>query len=89
MDKELIKLKRGETLQIEVEGKTIEIQQDSTPEQTDHTSKALGGFMEKVASILPELKGEKGGTGEKGDKGEDGKDGRDGKDGKDGENGKD
>lgn len=89
MDKELIKLKRGETLQIEVEGKTIEIQQESTPEQTDHTSKALGGFMEKVAAILPELKGEKGDQGEKGEKGEDGKDGKDGRDGIDGKDGKD
>ena len=83
MDKELIKLKRGETLQIEVEGKTIEIQQESTPEQTDHTAKALGGFMAKIAEILPELKGEKGDTGEKGDKGDKGEKGKDGKDGKD------
>lgn len=60
MEKEIVKLKKGESLQIEVGGKTIQIEQENSPEQTDHTTKALGSFMTKIAEILPELKGEQG-----------------------------
>lgn len=61
MDKEIVKIKRGQSVQIEVEDKIIEVQSEDTKpaDQTDHTSKALGTFMEKVAGLLPELKGEK------------------------------
>lgn len=69
MEKEIIKLKSGEKLAIEIEGKIIEIEQEEkAPEHTDHTSKALGVFMQKVADTLPELKGEQGDKGDKGDK---------------------
>lgn len=89
MPHETLTLKSWESIELEIWGKTIEIQTEkeipdisSTP--SDHTIKALSSFFAKIEKIMPELRGEKGDQGEKWEKGEDGKDWRDGIDWKDG-----
>jgi hypothetical protein len=71
MEKEILTIKSWESIEIEVEGKTIEIQseeQKSMPTPSEHTMSAIGWFLQKMETIMPELKWEKGEKGDKGDK---------------------
>lgn len=63
MEKEILTIKSGESIELEIGGKTIEIQseeQKSMQTPSEHTMSAIGGFLQKMEGIMPELKGEKG-----------------------------
>ena len=61
MEKKHITLKNGDSIEIETGGETIVVeaaeQKKTTP--SDHASKQVGEFMEKVAENLSNMKGEK------------------------------
>lgn len=94
MEKEVLKIKSGESVELDIWGKKIEIHAEETKdtEPSDHMKDAFSVFSKKMAEILPALKGEKGTDGKEWKSGTPGRDGRDGKDGinwQDGKDGKD
>lgn len=62
MDKETLNIKAGESVELTIQGKTIEIiaEKETPVEPTEHIKSALGGFLSSIEKGLPELKGEKG-----------------------------
>lgn len=62
MEKEIIKIKPGESLELDIGGKILQIEQETEVKslQTEHTKSALGVFLDKMEKALPDLKGEPG-----------------------------
>lgn len=60
MTREILTLKQGESVELDIEGKIIEVQAEQKAPMNEHIAGALVSFSEKLVTLMPELKGEKG-----------------------------